>query len=247
MASQCNSYLIVGASGTIGSALVARLAKPGVWLGLHYCSNASAVDDLRQRVEQAGARAVCLRSSLDSDTSCQALVEQARSEGGPIHALALCGGRVPWKAWQELDSRDWQAAFFEHCVAPVTLARAFVPSMVEQGGGRIVFLSSVAAKYGGSPRSIQYAAAKGALETAMRGLSRELASFGVCVNGVRSGFVDSPQQRAGRSAQEIADRIGKIPMRRPGKPEEIAAALQFLLSPEAGFITGEIITAAGGD
>jgi 3-oxoacyl-[acyl-carrier protein] reductase len=119
--------------------------------------------------------------------------------------------------------------------------------MIENGGGRIVYLSSISPKYAGSPRSIHYAAAKGALEVMMRGLAREVARSGICINGVRAGFLLTPQQTAGRSQKEIEERIRKIPVGRAGKPEEVAAAFQYLMSDAAGYITGEIITVAGGD
>lgn len=246
-ASNPETYLVVGASGTIGSALVRGLIRPGAVVGLQYCNNRSAVEELKESLERGGARGVCLHSSLDSEESCAQLVARTRAELGDLHGLALCGGRVPWRAWQETTMSDWQQAFFEHCIAPFLLARLVIPGMQERGEGRIVYLSSIAAKYGGSPRSLHYAAAKGALETSMRGLSRDIAQTGVRINGVRSGFVHSPQQQAGRSPQEIADRIHKIPMRRPGKPEEVAAAMGFLLSTHASYVTGEIVTVAGGD
>ena len=119
--------------------------------------------------------------------------------------------------------------------------------MTSQGSGRIVYLSSISPKYAGSPKSLHYAAAKSALETTMRGLAKQVAPLGVRINGVRSGFVRSPQQTRGRSEQEIAARIDKIPVGREGKPEEIASAFTYLLSDAADFISGEIITVAGGD
>lgn len=245
--SMMETYLVIGASGTIGSAVVLGLARPGVVVGLQYCHNRSAVEQLQESLAQVGARGVCLQSALDSEASCVHLWERVCSELGVIHGMALCGGRVPWRAWQELAASDWQQTFFEHCVMPFTLARLTIPEMQKRGEGRIVYLSSIAAKYGGSPRSLHYAAAKSALETSMRGLSRDVARAGIRINGVRSGFVHSPQQQAGRSAQEIAERIEKIPMQRPGKPEEVAAAMGFLLSADASYVTGEIITVAGGD
>jgi len=241
------TYLVVGASGTIGAAVARRLAAKGIAIGLHYCHNQTAVEGLQAELERHGTHCVCIQSHLDSDEACSQLLEHTYIELGVFNGMALCAGRVPWRAWQDISANDWQRVMFEHCVAPFALTRLAVHGMMERGEGCIVYLSSIAAKYGGSPRSIHYAAAKGALETAMLGLSRDVAKTGVRINGVRSGFVHSPQQEAGRSPQEIAERIKKIPMGRPGKAEEVAAAIAFLLSAEAGFVTGEIITVAGGD
>lgn len=241
------TFLVVGASGTIGSAVVRRLAAPGVAIGLHYCQNRASVERLQAVLDRTGAQGVCVQSPLDSEECCARLSDQAHAELGPLDGIALCGGRVPWRAWPDLSSADWQRVLFEHCVAPFTLTRSAVLQMQARGEGRIVYLSSIAAKYGGSPRTLHYAAAKAALETAMHGLSRDVASTGIRINGVRAGFVQSPQQHAGRSPREIAERIQKIPMGRAGQPEEIAAAIVFLISPESGFVTGEIVTVAGGD
>jgi 3-oxoacyl-[acyl-carrier protein] reductase len=169
------------------------------------------------------------------------------SHFGVIDALAICHGEVTWRDWQELAWPDWSEMFQQHCLAPYALVKQAIHYMIENGGGRIVYLSSISPKYAGSPRSIHYAAAKGALEVMMRGLAREVARSGICINGVRAGFLLTPQQTAGRSQKEIEERIRKIPVGRAGKPEEVAAAFQYLMSDAAGYITGEIITVAGGD
>jgi NAD(P)-dependent dehydrogenase (short-subunit alcohol dehydrogenase family) len=239
------AYLIVGASGTIGSAVAAQLAAPAVSLGLHYCRNERAVEALNARLEAAGALCAPLRSDLADETDCRDLVERCHQRFDAIHGVALCAGTVPWQAWNALDTGAWQRALFEHCIAPFTIAAAAAKKM--DAGGRIVFLSSIAPKYGGSSKSLHYAAAKGALEAAMRGLARELAPAGVCVNAVRAGFVDTPQQRRGRTPEEIAKRVAKIPAGRAGTPDEVASALVYLLSERAGFVNGELLTVAGGD
>ena len=242
-----HTYVVIGASGTIGSAVARKLANKGVTLGLHYCRNEVAVSDLSVELSRKGASCVVFQSPLESEEACGELWHQIEMQLGSVSGVALCGGRVPWKAWQELNFSDWQTALAEHCVVPFTLASLASKSMIDNKYGRIVYLSSIAPKYGGSAQSLHYASAKGALEVAMYGLSRNLAECAVGVNGVRSGFVNSPQHQTGRTQREIAERIKKIPMGRPGKPEEVAAAVSFLLSPDSAFITGKIITITGGD
>ena len=241
------TYLIVGASGAIGSAVAAQLAAPGVNLGLHYCNNAAVVSRLKSRLARAGSVCENFQSDLADETDCRRLVERCYARFGTIHGVALCGGTVQWKPWQSLDEQAWQFALFEHCIAPFLIARAAIRLMGKKTHGRIVFLSSIAPKYGGSPKTMHYAAAKAALETAMHGLAREVARSEIRVNGVRAGFVETPLQHRGRSAKEIAERVAKIPVGRAGTADEVASAVVYLLSERAGFVNGELITVAGGD
>ena len=239
------AYLVAGASGTIGSAVAEALAASDVSLGLHYRTNSGGASALQARISERGTPCELLQSDLANERDCRDLVERFRSRFDTVSGVALCAGSVPWRAWRELDTDAWQQVFFEHCIAPVTIAGAAIQLMSD--GGRIVFLSSISPKYGGSSKTLHYAAAKAALEAAMRGLARESASAGIRVNGVRAGFVDTPQQRHGRSAQELAERVAKIPVGRAGTAHEIASAIAYLMSERAGFISGELITVAGGD
>lgn len=241
------NILVVGASGAIGSALVRQLAQSDVRIGLHYCSNREKATALREEISPTGCIGVLLQSNLDSVQACADFAEVAAHELGTIHALALCGGEIDWTPWQQLDELKWQQTFFQHCVAPFTIVQKLVPSMLATHEGKVVYLSSISPKYGGSVKTLHYAAAKAALETAMYGLSRQLCKDGIRINGVRAGFVDTPLQRKGRSAEELAERVAKIPLGRAGKPEEIASVIAYLLTEQASFIHGEIITVAGGD
>jgi len=242
-----HNILVVGASGAIGSALVRQLAHADVRIGLHYCHNREKANRLKEELAAIGCEGVLLQSFLNSVQACTDFAEAALKEFDVLHTLALCGGKIDWIPWQQLDESKWQQTFFQHCIAPLTIVQKFVPSMLDAHDGRIAYLSSISPKYGGSVKTLHYAAAKAALETAMYGLSRQLCKSGIRINGVRAGFVDTPLQREGRSADELAERIAKIPLGRAGQPEEIASAIAFLLSEKANFIHGEIITVAGGD
>lgn len=241
------NILVVGASGAIGSALVRQLASADARIGLHYCSNREKAAMLREEISAVGCEGVLLQSNLDSVQACADFAEAAIRELGSIQALALCGGKIDWTSWQQLDEPTWQQTLFQHCIAPFTIVQKLVPSMLAAHDGRIVYLSSISPKYGGSVKTLHYAAAKAALETSMYGLSRQLCKDGIRINGVRSGFVDTPLQRMGRSAEEFVERVAKIPLGRAGQPEEIGSAIAYLLTDKAGFIHGEIITVAGGD
>lgn len=241
------NILIVGASGAIGSALVRQLAHADVRIGLHYCSNREKAAVLKEEIASVGCEGVLIQSFLDSGQACADFAEAAIHKLGTIHALTLCGGKLDWSPWQQLDEFKWQQTFFQHCAAPFTIVQKLLPSMLAAHEGKVVYLSSISPKYGGSVKTLHYAAAKAAFETAMYGLSRQLCKDGIRINGVRAGFVDTPLQREGRSAEELAERVAKIPLGRAGKPEEIASAIAYLLTEKAGFIHGEIITVAGGD
>lgn len=237
--------LVVGASGTIGGAVAQALSRAGHPVGLHYCTNRTAAEQLSAVLAEAGGISRLYSSGLEDQSACMDLIDTFRSEFPAAGGLALCAGRVPWKHWHELDRDDWQKVLFEHCVAPVTLAARALE--LWKPSCRVVFLSSISPKYGGSELTLHYAAAKAALETAMFGLSRQTASSGGRVNGIRAGFVQSPQQENGRTEPEIVARIARIPVGRAIFPEEIAEAANYFLSPMAEAVTGQLISVAGGD
>jgi 3-oxoacyl-[acyl-carrier protein] reductase len=241
------SYLVIGASGTIGAAVATQLAAPDVVLGLHYRENIARATDLKATLEAAGTACQLMPSGLDNEAACGVLIDDFVGKTGRIDGLALCGGTIHWKEWNGLAADDWQRTLFEHCIAPFCLARDAAARMDRSQPGRIVYLSSISPKYGGSAKTVHYAAAKAALETAMRGMARELAQSGIRVNGVRAGFVDTPLHRHGRSADDVAKRVALIPLGRAGKPGEVASAFAYLFSDNASFINGELITVAGGD
>jgi 3-oxoacyl-[acyl-carrier protein] reductase len=239
------SILVIGASGSIGSAVAYDLANAGYSLGLHYCTNQHVIKSITTDLGKKNLESLILQSKLASEKDCQDTIDQCAERFGSLYGLAICSGRVPWKHWEVLQAHDWYESYFEHCVVPFLLVNAALKKFNTLR--RIVYLSSISSKYGGSDLTLHYASAKSALETSMRGMSKKLVHKGVRINGVRAGFVDTPQQRLGRSEQSLAERISRIPVGRGGTPAEIASAFGYLFSEYADFIAGEIITVAGGD
>lgn len=238
------SILIIGASGTIGSKTAERLSREGYNIGLHYVNNIKKIKKLNTKINKTSQSQI-IQSDLKDYNSCKALIENFTKRFKNPYGVAFCGGNIVWKNWNTLSKIDWQKSFFEHCIAPFEIARLFSTKI--RKNGRIVFLGSISPKYGGSNKSLNYATAKGALEIISKGLSKNLAHKKICVNVVRSGFVNSPQHTKGRSKKEILKRIQKIPLQRAGYANEIAFAISNLFAKESSFITGEIISVAGGD
>ena len=236
--------LIVCASSSVGQKVAIRLINLGHPVGLHYVKNKNVLINL-QKTKQNIQKSKLFKSNLKNFSVCKKLIKKFVKEFGKPYGLIYCGGQVPWKDWKILNENDWQGTLNQHCIQPFYLAREI--SKYIKRNGRIVLLSSISAKYGGSEKTIHYAAAKGAMEVMLKGLSRELAPKEILVNGVRSGFLLNKLQRKIRSKKQIKNRVKKIPIKRAGKPDEVAFIISKFFDKDASFITGEIVSASGGD
>ena len=239
--------LITGASGDIGGSIAYFFAEHGANIGIHYSKNQKVADALVLKIEKGGGKAVCFQANLLSADS-SSLVDRFVDKFGGIDVLVNnAGGIVGFKDFQELDETSWEKTYQLNAKAPFFLARRAFVYMKRQGGGKIINISSIAAKYGGSAMSLHYGAAKAALEAVTVGLARFGAPHNILVNAVRGGFIDSQAQHRLAAGKDLKARIGLIPLNRPGKPEDIARTVLHLVSQAGDFITGEILTVAGGD
>ncbi len=239
--------LITGSSGGIGASLARLFASHGASVGLHFHRNKRTALALHGEIAGAGGQAVCLPADFLDPSDCRRLVQAFLRRFGRIDVLINnAGGPVGPTHFLRLKESFWDQTFALNVKAPFFLARQAFRTMKENGGGKIINISSVSAKYGGSPQSLHYAAAKAALEAVTVGLARAGASHNILVNTIRAGVVDTPLHRKmGRDS--LKDRIRLIPLKRIGQPIDIARMALFLASEAGDYITGEVFSVSGGD
>lgn len=241
LALQGKRALVTGASGALGSAIARRLAAMGAPLVLHANTHPDAVRALADEIRAAGGQAAVEVFDLTSDDACRAACERLLQPGAVqiivnnagIHDDAVFAGMRPAQ-WQHVI--DVSLNGFYRVTQPLLLP------MLRTRWGRIVNIGSVSALRGNRGQ-VNYAAAKGALDSATRALALEVASRGVTVNAVAPGVIASPMADAAFDAARIAQ---LVPLQRAGTPEEVAALVGFLCSPEAGYITGQVVPITGG-
>jgi 3-oxoacyl-[acyl-carrier protein] reductase len=233
--------LITGASGVIGAAIARRLARDGIAVALHANARPAAVESLADEIRRAGGRAETTLFDITDEAASRAACE-ALIASSPIQIIVNNAGVHDDAVFPGMRADQWHRVIdvslngFFHVTQPLLLA------MLRTRWGRIVNISSVAALMGNRGQ-VNYAAAKGAINSATKALSLEVASRGITVNAIAPGVIASPMADAAFDAASIAQ---LVPIKRAGTPEEVAALASFLTGPEAGYITGQVISINGG-
>jgi 3-oxoacyl-[acyl-carrier protein] reductase len=233
--------LVTGASGALGSAIATRLAEMGAHVLLHANSGAAKVQVLADTLKAAGHSAESIQFDITSDDATAAAVAQVLA-AGPVQIIVNNAGIHDDAVFPGMKPAQWHEVIDVSLHGFFRVTQPLVLPMLRTRWGRIINISSVAA-LAGNRGQVNYAAAKGALNSATKALSLELASRGVTVNAIAPGIIDSPMAASAFNAETIK-RI--VPAQRAGTPEEVAALAGFLASPEAGYITGQIISVNGG-
>jgi len=241
--------LITGAAGGIGAAIAERYAQDGAAVGL-VDFDAVAGMALAARLAQAGCRAHFAKADVGSYLECEAACHAIEAVLGPIDTLVNNAGispkhvGKPMPIW-EMAPAEWQRVIDVNLNSVFNFARLLTPGMVERRFGRIVSMSSVAGKAYLDIVATHYSTTKAALIGMTRHLAGELGPHGITVNALAPGRIDTPMVAGAPAAANDAV-IAVTPLRRLGKPAEVADACLFLTSRQADFITGQVIDVAGG-
>jgi NAD(P)-dependent dehydrogenase (short-subunit alcohol dehydrogenase family) len=239
--------LITGASSGIGQASARVLAEQGYNIVANYLSNSEGAKETKRLVESAGGECLLIQADLTSKEQVESMVNQAIDAFGSIDVLVNnAGAAVKRSPFLEIEEELWQNTYDINVKSMFLVSQAVLKHMVEQKSGKVINISSVAARRGGPGESIHYASAKGAVSTMTVGLAQEFAPYGILVNGIAPGFILTPFQDK-FSTQERIDRIvPTIPIGRAGNSDDIAKVVGFLASDAANYMMGEIITVSGG-
>lgn len=236
--------IVTGGSRGIGRAVAVRLAKDGMNLVINYRGNSAAAEETERLCRELGAEVLLVQGDVSRAEDCENLAAQAKEAFGRVDVLVNNAGITRDGLLARMTEEDFRAVLDVNLVGPWNMMKAVNRIMMKQRYGRIVNLSSVTGLMGNMGQT-NYAAAKAGILGMTKSYAREVASRGITVNAVAPGFIDTDMTEA--MPEGAKDKIiTGIPMGRTGKPEDVAEAVAFLASEQAGYITGEVLRVDGG-
>lgn len=239
--------LVTGASSGIGKATALLFAQEGADIAFTYNKNESGAKDLETQLKQLGRQTLCLQIDMTDNSQIDSLAQRAENELGPIDILINnAGGLVERMLFFDITPEKWDEIMKLNLWSVLYLSQKIGAKMKERESGIIVLNSSVAGRFGGGPGALTYGVAKGALITMTQAMGRELIPFGIRVNGVAPGLIDTPFHDRFTPPDVMEKLMTRVPIGRQGTSEEMAKVIAFLASDDSSYLVGVTIDANGG-
>lgn len=240
--------LVTGASSGIGQATAVELASRGYQVAVHYCSNESGARSTFEGIRALkGGKARVYAADLSDPAQVGQLAGDVLEDFQRLDVLVNnAGSLVERRLLAEMDYALWRRVLTLNLDSVFLVTRAFLPHMIEQQGGCIVNVASIAGRNGGGPGAAHYAAAKGAVISLTKAMAKEFISHGIRVNSVNPGVISTPFHERFSTKEMMQRFVAATPQQRAGTSEEVAKVIAFLVSEDSSHIVGETVEINGG-
>jgi 3-oxoacyl-[acyl-carrier protein] reductase len=238
---------VTGSSTGIGAASAVALAHQGCRVAVHYNRSEDEAREVMEQIQASGGDAMLVGGDVSDAGEVERMAREVEDRYGRLDVLVNnAGSLIERRSFSEMTEDLWDSVMSVNLKSVFLCSKAVLPMMKRQGRGRIINMTSVAARNGGGPGSSAYASAKGGVSTLTRAMAKELVSENILVNGVAPGVITTPFHDRFTPPDVRENMAAAIPMGREGAPEEVAGAVLFLASPWADYLVGEIIEVNGG-
>ena len=237
--------LVTGGSRGIGRAVAIALADEGADVAINYVSSETAARDVAEHIKKMGRRAVLAQADVSDYPDTFRMAQDVMREFGHLDILVNNAGINSDKTFTKMDHASWRKVLGTNLDGVFNGTKVFVDQMLAQGYGRVVNMTSVIGQIGNFGQA-NYAASKAGVAAFTKSLAKELAPYGIRVNGVSPGVIDTPFHKVFSTPEAIKNFVSMIPLGRVGTPLECAKAIAFLASDAAAYIVGETLEVNGG-
>lgn len=244
MSLQGKVAIVTGGSRGIGRAIVLMLAKEGCHVAFNYHQSEKQAKELESEVRKLGVKCFASQVDIKNFSKVKAWIDEVKEKLGQLDILVNNAGIVIDKALMLMSQEDWQEVVDTNLTGVFNASRSVIVTFLKQKNGDIINISSVAGLVG-LARQVNYSSTKGGVNAFTKALAKEVAAYGVKVNAVAPGYIDT-DILSGMGGDQKEKIIESIPLGKLGRPEDVANCVKFLLSEQARYITGQIIQVDGG-